>query len=385
MDFVIPQADLLRELQTVTGVVEKRTTMPILANLLIEAESGHLMVGASDLEVTIRGRVPAQVRRPGAVSLPAGKLYEIARSLPEADVRFRLLDRHQVAIECERTRYRIAGQSPEEFPKFPEEKLEREFSITGRALREMIERVVFAITTEDPRYALAGALMLIERGSLTMVATDGHRLAFVRRQVPLDPGREAVRVLVPRKALQEVAKLAAAHDEEDVVRFGRGGNHVFFRVGESHVLSSSVLEGRFPNYEGVMPEACEVAVVVDRESLAAGLRRVSLLTADRYHRAVRVGLAPGELRLHTETELGEAQEVLSVDYGGPPLELTFNSRYLIEFLGVVGSPAVRVELRPSVQRGDGEAKEQDRDRPGQLRPEPPGEFDYRYIVMPMHV
>mgnify|MGYP001045082434 CR=1 FL=1 len=153
MEFVIPKSDLVRELQTVTGIVEKRSTLAILANLLLEAGGGKVRMGASDLEVTVRGSVEAEVRKEGGVTLPAAKLHEIARSLPDADVQFKLMDRNQVAISCERVRYRIAGQPKEDFPKFPDIDFSKGLRLPGAALREMIRRVAFAITTEDPRYS----------------------------------------------------------------------------------------------------------------------------------------------------------------------------------------------------------------------------------------
>src|SRR5262245_50674989 len=185
MEFVIKKSDLVRELQTVTGVVEKRATLPILANLLIEAGPQGLSVGASDLEVTIRGTAKATVVKPGSVTLPAGKLYEIARSLDDSDVQFKLLERHMVAISCERTRYKIAGQSRDEFPKFPDLDVTRGIGVPAGTFREMIDRVGFAITTEDPRYSLHGALLVVQDSSMTLVATDGYRLAYASRRASL--------------------------------------------------------------------------------------------------------------------------------------------------------------------------------------------------------
>src|SRR5580765_4129073 len=252
MEFVIKQSDLVRELQTVTGVVEKRATLPILANLLLEAGPSGLSVGASDLEVTIRGTAKATVVKQGSVTLPAGKLYEIARSLPDSDVQFKLLARHVVAISCERTRYKIAGQPRDEFPKFPDLDVTKGIGLPAGALKEMIDRVAFAITTEDPRYSLHGALLLVAESSMTLVATDGYRLSYASRKMTLGTGAAEVRVIVPRKALGEVGKLAAEIDPASNVTFGRSGNHVFFTVG-GHTLTTTVPEGTFPKYPEVMP------------------------------------------------------------------------------------------------------------------------------------
>jgi len=382
MEFVINKRDLVRELQTVTGVVEKRATLPILANLLLETTKDGLQVGASDLEVTIRGIAKADVVREGSVTLPAAKLHEIARSLPDAEVQFKLLDRNQVAISCERTRYRIGGHARDEFPNFPELDLKKGVKLPGKILNDMIERVAFAITTEDPRYSLNGALVMLESGKMTLVATDGHRLAFASREMEVKvPGGE-IKVIVPRKALTEVQKMTDDLTDEDEVIFGKSDNQVFFVVGQ-HKLTSNLLEGNFPRYENVMPQSSETKISLPTDDLAHAVRRVSLLASDRYGRAVRVSLSKGKLDLSSRTEMGEAQEELGVDYDGEEMEIGFNARYLLDFLSVVGSPTVSLELNPA--RSGDEGKVEAGDKPGQLRPEPSGDMDYRYIVMPMHL
>lgn len=378
MEFVIKQADLVHELHTVTGVVEKRATLPILANLLLETSANGLEVGASDLEVTIRGTASATVVRPGSVTLPAGKLLDIARSLPPSDVQFKLLDRNQVAITCERTRYKIAGQPRDEFPKFPEVDVTKGYRLEGKALKEMIDRVVFAITTEDPRYTLHGALLLIQEGTITLVATDGYRLAYASRKaekskVPME------KLIIPRKALGEVSKLASDCTAEDIVSFGRSGNHVYFSV-RGHLLTTTVPEGNFPKYEEVMPKSCDTEVTLATGELTDAVKRVSLLASDRFGRAVRFHLSEGKLELSSETEVGEAHEILMVDYKGDDKTIGFNAKYVLDFLSVVGSPSVRLQLDPK-RVGEDPARRAG-DKPGQFLPEPAGEMEYRYIVMP---
>jgi len=384
MEFVIQKSDLVRELQTVTGVVEKRATIPILANLLLETTPQGLQLGASDLEVTIRGLAAATVVKEGSVTLPASKLHEIARSLPEAEVKFKLMDRNQVAITCERTKYRIAGQPRDEFPGFPEIDEDKGIKLPGGVLHRMIERVAFAITTEDPRYSLNGALFLIEAGKVTLVATDGHRLAFVSRSMDIVSPDGNLQVIVPRKALGEVSKMTADLGAEETVVFGKSENQVFFVVGE-HKLTSNLLEGNFPRYENVMPEACDIEVKVPTEDLAHAVRRVSLLASDRYGRSVSVGLGKGKLDLSSKTEMGEAQETLAVDYDGAEVQIGFNARYLLDYLTVVGSQSVQLGLSPSKPDGSGGGKIAAGDKPGEFRPDPADEMEYRYIVMPMHI
>ncbi len=383
MEFVIQKADLVRELQTVTGVVEKRAAMPILANLLIDCRGDHLMVGASDLEVTIRGRAAAKVVKEGSVTLPAAKLHEIARLLPESDVQFKLLERNQVQIACDRTRYKIAAQPRDEFPGFPEIDDSKGVRLPSRVLNGMIERVAFAITHEDPRYSLNGALLMIKDGRLTLVATDGHRLAFASRNLATPKGKDEVRVIVPRKALGEVSKLTADAASDDEVVFGRSENFVYFVVGE-HKLTSNVLEGNFPRYENVMPEKCGTTITLATVELQDAVKRVSLLASDRQGRAIRLSLTKGKLALDSKTEVGEAQETIGVEHDGDEMSIGFNARYLLDFLAVVGTPKVRIDLNP--QRDEPLDKAGDAgDKPAQFRPDDGGELEYRYIVMPMHI
>jgi DNA polymerase-3 subunit beta len=383
MEFVINKSELVRELQTITGVVEKRATLPILANLLLETTEDGLQVGASDLEVTVRGVAQATVVKEGSVTLPAGKLHEIARSLPDAEVQFKLLERNQVQISCERTRYRISGQARDEFPNFPELDESKGIELPGQLLNRMIERVAFAITTEDPRYSLNGALFLLEKGKLTLVATDGHRLAFVSKELEIK-AKDKLDVIVPRKALGEVSKLTADLGPEETVTFGKSDNQVFFVVGQ-HRLTCNLLEGKFPRYENVMPEASETSLVLGREELANAVRRVSLLASDRYGKAIKLAAGPGKLELSSQTEMGEAQEELGVEYEGDEIQIGFNARYLLDFLAAVGTDTVRLELNPTKKGEKAAPRAEAGDKPGQLRPEPEGDMAYRYIVMPMHL
>ncbi len=385
MEFVIQRNDLVRELQIVTGVVEKRATLPILANLLLEADRESLHVRASDLEVTIRAAANATVVTEGSITLPAQKLHDIARSLPEAEVQFKVLDRNQVAISCERTRYRIAGQPRDDFPKFPQPDLSQGIRLPAGLLRSMIERVSFAITTEDPRYSLNGALFLLQKGSSTLVATDGHRLAFVSQKALIQPPEE-IRVIVARKALSQVSHLTSEVPGDEPVTVGRAGSQVFFSVG-GPLLTSTPLEGNFPRYENVMPKTCDTVLVLPTSDFADAVRRVSLLGSDRHSRAIQFSLTRGKLDLSSENEMGRAEETLPVDYEGEEMTIGFNARYLLDFLQVVGTGAVRLELNPKKPGEEDEAATRTRpgDKPGQLRPEPAGEMDYRYIVMPMQI
>lgn len=384
MEFVIKKSDLVRELQTVTGVVEKRATVPILANLLFETVGEGLQVGASDLETTIRGTAGAEVLNPGSVTLPAGKLHEIARSLPDADVRFKLGERNLVHIRCERTNYRISGQPRDEFPSFPDVDEDTGIRVPGKQLHEMIERVAFAITTDDPRYALQGALLHMHEGTLTLVATDTHRLSYVSRKFEgVEGPKEELKVIVPRKALTQVSKMTADLGDDEEVTIGQAANNVFFVVRD-HRLTTTLLEGTFPRYENVMPKTCDTILNADTDALLAAVKRVSLLGNDHYGRAVQVKLSKGKLELQSKTEMGEANETLEVEYAGDEMAIGFNARYLLDFLSVVGTDQVRLEFNPRKDGEAADARANPGDKPGQFRPVDEG-MDYRYVVMPMHL
>ncbi len=381
MEFVIRKNDLVHELQTIAGVVEKRATLPILSNLFLEAKEDGLHIRASDLEVSIRGAVAATVVKNGTVTLPASKLLDISRSLDDAEVQFKLQDNDQMAISCERSRFKLAGHAPDDFPDFPELGTVP-VSIPGKVLRSMIERVSFAITMEDPRYSLNGALLRVESSGILLVATDGHRLAYCRQEIDLDVPGGKIQVIVPRKALAEVVKLSADFGEDDKIELGMKGNHVFFRLA-GHEMVSTIPEGPFPSFENVMPESCAISVAVPTRDLLSAVRRVSLMASDRYGKAVRFALTSGKLELSYESDMGNAQESLSVDYDGDAVDIGFNARYFQDFLNVVGTDNVLMELDP-VKAGEGPSGSAG-DKPGQLRPEPAGKTDYRYVIMPMHL
>jgi DNA polymerase-3 subunit beta len=307
------------------------------------------------------------VRKDGALTLGAKKLYEIARMLPESEVRLKQLPDAWVAIECERSTFKMAGLPREDYPSLPEAKGRKGVEIPAAALKDLIARTAFAITAEDARYYLAGALLVLDKDGVAMVATDGHRLAFAQRRIALK-GAEGGRVLVPRKAIHELARLL---EGDEPVLFQEVENHLLFSVG-GRTLASKTIEGQFPAYEKVIAAATDKRAVLDREQFAMALRRVSLLSSER-SRAVKLALHNDRLDLQASSpELGEAQESLPAEYKGDAVEIGFNAQYLLDFLGAAGGEAVTLEVK------DGESQ-------GVLRPKGDGETEYRYVVMPMRL
>ncbi len=367
MEIIVRKNDLVKELHLVQGIVERKNSIPILSNVLAEARGAELRISATDLDVSLRTACPAQVVAEGAITLGAKKLFEIARSLPESDIHVTLLPDSWAAIECERVSFKVAGLPREDFPALPEGRGAGGVTVPAEALRDLIQRTAFAVTTEDARYYLAGALLLLEADAVTMVATDGHRLAYARRKAAVALA-EPQRVLVPRKAIHELARLLEGENE---VAFQQTDNHLVFSVG-GRTLSSKTIEGQFPAFEKVITIAGGKVAALDREQLTAAIRRVSLLSAER-NRAVKLALGAGRLEVSASSpDLGEARESLPADYPGDAVDIGFNAQYLLDFLAVAGTERVLLELK------DGESQ-------GVLKPEGESDTDNRYIVMPMRL
>jgi len=371
MEFSVKKSDLLRELNLTQGVVEKKTTIPILSNLLLEFEGSSLRISATDLELGLRCGCAAKVRKDGAGTVPAKRLVEIVRSLPESDVRFKILENHWVQVNCERASFKLVGMAKDNFPVLPA-RPKVLASIPAGILSGLIQRTIFAISSEESRYTLNGALLVLKPENVSMVATDGHRLALVEREVKVPGLSNELRALIPKKAMGELLKLVSEVEEGAQVEFAKDETHLFFSVGD-RVLISRMLTGQFPNYEAVLPRENNRVVELDRDLLTAAIRRVALL-ADERSRAIRMQVDKDKLEIFSSSgEYGEARETLDAGYVGDPLQIGFNYQYLLDFLDVVGSGAkVRLELK-------------DEQSAGQLRPAGEDLLRYRYVIMPMRI
>jgi DNA polymerase-3 subunit beta len=272
MELVVRKNDLLRELQLFQGIVERKNTIPILANVLMEAKDGEVRFLATDLEVALRSKCAATVAKGGSLTLPAKKLYEIVKSLPETDIRISE-DKSGVKVAAERFESRMQTLPREDFPTLPESGTGSSASLSRTPLREMVTKTQFAITGEDTRYFLNGAKFVLKPESLTLVATDGHRLALV--EVKHEPGvTQETGVILPKKTLLELAKLLGEGDGD--IQFEAGENHLFFEVG-SRILISRMIDGQFPAYDRVIPKGNDKTIEFDRERLTNAVKRVALL------------------------------------------------------------------------------------------------------------
>ncbi|MBI4465615.1 MAG: DNA polymerase III subunit beta, partial [Acidobacteria bacterium] len=357
MEFSVQRAEILKEVGLCQGVVERKTTIPILSNLLLEAAADSVQITATDLELGIRSSFAAKVKKGGVATVPAKKLFDYVRQLEEAEVRFKATDTAaggSVQLSCGRSQVRMAGMARENFPVLPEfpDKLA---IIPPQILLQMIHRTAFAISSEESRYTLNASLLILKAETMTMVATDGHRLAHIETDPSVvQDGYSGVsgevRVLVPKKAMTELAKQLADAPADVGIEFAKDNNHLFFRIG-SRLLISRLLSGQFPNYEAVLPRGNERVAVLDREQLTAALRRVSLFSDERSH-AIRLQLGKEELKVSSAgAESWESEDSLPVNYSAAPLQIGFNWQYLLDFLAAVESSQVTLEFKEEQSAG----------------------------------
>ena len=322
MEFTVSKADLVRELGLSQGVVEKKTTIPILSNVLLEAHGDRVTFTATDLELGIRCSCPARVKKEGAGTIPARRLLEYVRLLPDADLTVKFLENHWASLTCGRSKTKIAGMSRESFPELPSTPPPTA-QIPAKQLASMIQRTMFAISMEESRFTLNGALLLLKDEKATMVATDGHRLAFV--EVAL-PGQQGFRALIPRKAMGEIVKLADEAAADSKVAITGDDNHLFFQFGE-RLLITRKLTGNFPDYERVLPKDNTNLAKLAKSEIRSAIERVAQF-ADERSRAIRVQFLAGEVKVFSSSvETGESEESVTSEYSGPELEIGFNARY----------------------------------------------------------
>jgi len=370
MEIVVKKSDLLRELQLFQGIVERKNTIPILANVLLDAQGESVSFLATDLEVGLRSRCEAKVVKGGSLTLPAKKFYEIVRSLPDTEIRI-ADDKSGVKITADRFDSRMQTLPKEDFPTLPESAAGAGALLPRSAMKEMVSKTQFAITGEDTRYFLNGALFVMRPDSMSLVATDGHRLALVTvpRNGKSAKNEHEERPILPKKTLGELGRLLAEGDED--IQFERGENHLFFKVGE-RTLISRMIDGQFPAYERVIPKANDKHIEFDRDRLTSAVRRVALLSNER-SRAVKFQIEKGKVEITSSSpDLGEAHEVLPVDYSGEPMQICFNAQYVLDFLGAVTTDSVSIDLKDEVSQAV-------------VKPVGAEGYDYTYVIMPMRV
>ncbi len=370
MELVVRKNDLLRELQFFQGIVERKNTIPILANVLMEAKGDEVRFFATDLEVALRSKCTASVTKSGSLTLPAKKLYEIVKSLPETDIRISE-DNSGVKVAADRFESRMQTLPREDFPTLPEAGAGSSAMLPRTPLREMVTKTQFAITGEDTRYFLNGALFVLRPDSMTLVATDGHRLALVTaaRDGKAKKDAEEDRPILPKKTLGELGRLLTEGDGD--VSYERGENHLFFEVG-GRLLISRMIDGQFPAYERVIPKGNDKHIEFERDRLTNAVRRVALLSNER-SRAVKFQVEKGKVDVMSSSpDLGEAHETLPVEFSGGSMQICFNAQYVLDFLSAVSCDVVSLDLKDEVSQAV-------------MKPVGAEGYDYTYVIMPMRV
>ncbi|MGC3999746.1 MAG: DNA polymerase III subunit beta [Anaeromyxobacter sp.] len=362
MELKIGVTELAKALGRSQGIVEKKSTMPILSHVLLEArKSGQLVVSATDLDLAVSSEHPCEVVKEGALAVSARHLYEIVRALPENTVTLKKANNNYLEVRCGPSEFRIVGLPAEDFPALPKFDKVAFADIQPKVLLEMIDRTFFAVSTDETRYNLNGVFFEPGAGTLRMVATDGHRLSLAEQAFESNFGLKRG-VILPKKGLNELKKLLGeaveSGEESPEAKLGFVENSAIFRR-PGVVLVMRLIEGLFPDYKQVIPKQGEKIIKVGVERFDKTLRRVSLLSSDKAH-AVKLELGAGVLRVLSQNpDLGEAKEEVPVEYEGEALKIGFNARYLTEVLSVVKSKDVVFELAddlsPGVMKGSDEA------------------------------
>ena len=404
MEFKIKQSVLKEELGFIQGVVERKTTIPVLSNILIESlGENEIRIVGTDLDATIRCDAEAEIIKPGAICIQARKLFDIVRALASGDVHFKKEDNEWVTMKCGQANFRLAGVNKEQFPEIPTFK-STPMKLPAETFAYFIRNTAFAITNEQSRFTLSGAKFILGDGSAKMITTDGHRLAYVERVI--DDKEAVMDTLIPKKALLELVKLSRGIGE---IAFGEDQNHIYFET-EGRLLITRKLSGQFPNYEMVMPKDNDKTAVFDLDEMRNAVRRMSLIADDR-NRSIRLNVREGEIEVTAQSaEEGEGRESVPAEYTGDEIQLGFNWQYLFEFLNnaATGDLEAVADGTASSEAGDADANGKStgaatapareghaplrvtfefKDSNAQTQMSIAGEttYDYKYIVMPLRI
>ena len=377
MNFEIEKREFLRGLSLMQSVAGRKTTLPILSHILLEWEENLLFLTGTDLETGIREELISKVHQKGKASVSAKKLYEIVRELPDETIHIQKKDNQWITLQCGKSIFNLAGLDPEEFPSLPTYQEESFSKVSTRLIREMIEKTVFAASNEESRYHLNGVLLAQtkqgEKEILRMVATDGHRLCLVDREDQKIRGVEEKGMIIPKKGVLEIRKIIGDRDEEGEMGIYFNATHGFFKMGKSLTVIR-LIDGEFPEYEQVIPKGNDKKVVMAKERMYSSLKRVSTMASERIE-GIKLALKKNCVEMFsTHQDFGDDKEEVEVVYEGPPLQVGFNARYLIEALNAIDAEEVFMELK-------------DEGSPGILRPATAasgvsGQF---CIIMPMRL
>ncbi len=377
MNFEIDKREFIKGLSLMQSVAGRKTTLPILSHILLEWDKHSLYLTGTDLETGIREELVAKIHQKGKASVSAKKLFEIVRELPEETIHIQKKENQWITLQCGKSIFNLAGLDPEEFPSLPTYQEENFSLVSTRLFREMIEKTVFAASNEESRYHLNGILLVRSKQAgkeaLRMVATDGHRLSLIDRGNQKIHGVEEKGIIVPKKGILEIKKIIGDRADEEEMGIYFDSTHGFFKTGKSLTVIR-LIDGEFPEYEQVIPKGNDKKLVMAKERMVSSLKRVSTMASERME-GVKFSLKANSVEMSsTHQDFGDAKEEVEVLYEGPPLQVGFNARYLIEAFNVVDAEEVLMELK-------------DEGSPGILRPSSSstGMSDQISIIMPMRL
>ena len=375
MNFEIDKNEFLKGLGLMQSVAGRKTTLPILSHILIEGEKNSLYLTGTDLETGIREELVATVHQGGKISVSAKKLYEIVRELPEETIHINKKENHWITLQCKKSIFNIAGLDPDEFPSLPVYQEGFFSQVSTHLIKEMIEKTVFAASNEESRYHLNGIHFSQSRQGekevLRMVATDGHRLSLIDRESQNIRGIEKG-IIIPKKGVLEIKKIMGDRNGEGEIDIYFDQTHGFFKMGKS-LMVIRLIDGEFPEYEQVIPKGNDKKIVMQKDRMYGCLRRVSTMASERVE-GIKFSVKKNSIELSSyHQDFGDAKEEVEVTYEGPPLEIGFNARYLMEALNVIDMDEVVMELK-------------DEGSPGILKPLSSTELSHQIcIIMPMRV
>ena len=368
MELTVRRGDFLNELTLMQGVVERKNTIPILSNILLKAADGHLHFTSTDLDLTLLSAAEAKISRPGSVTVPARKLFDLIRNLPEADVALKLMDNHYLGVTCERSSFRLVAQPAEDFPTVPKVEGKGEITFPLDLWKRVSRKVLYAVSAEETRFQLMGALLKDKGKEYELVATDGHRLALIDFAKGTAKG-SLPNVLIPKKALAEILKM----DGGGELTIRHSENHLLFSVGTRQLIAR-LLDVNFPDYEKILSKGNDKVAIVSRVNCQAAIRRVALFSSERA-RGVKLSFEKNLLTVASASqELGEGTETLDIEYDAEPLSIGLNAQYLLDFLDEAETEKIKLELK---------------DENTQCLCQPEGGIEgasrYVYVVMPMRL
>ena len=339
MRFTIAREKLQEGLTAVAASIPAKTTLPVLANILVETTDRGIRLSGTDLDIAVSTEVAADVESAGAITIPAKKLAEIARELPPSPVKIAAAGEQRVTLECGRSRFKLLGLPRDEFPTFPSVRFNESWKVRSGDLQKLISHTAFAVSTEESRPILNGVLWELRPDLMRMVATNGHRLS--KMELPISSTGATNDLIVPPKALEQIRRLFPAEEELEIAR---GDNHLGFRSPFTSVFTR-LIEGPYPNYEQVIPKDNDRVAIADKQALAGALKRMSVIASDQTHR-IRMSFNAGMVKFSVQTpDLGEAQDELPLRYTGDPLDIGFNATYLLEILRYMPTEEVKLTFK----------------------------------------